>query len=282
MTACGTSAVPEQSATTAGSEQGPAKTVVNISSTAASNPPVTTTSTVSDDTSTTVTGPQGVYPEPWVQALVDAANSDEFDRLDGFAFVSEAKRDLFRVFVESDLPELEATGSCEVDNGSLEIDGKTRWGCPVGFDRTETYWIVLSSGEDSFADVEVRPDGAFADTTSDGSYGSGCDPGPGPLPDGIWFGFAAARHPDELDFDLACLYPDPVADARIVNESPTLRSLSVDSDVLVRELIPTIPVTGGTTYGNWEAAWCPLAGSCPVWVRILDGRVIYIAEQFFS
>ncbi len=242
---------------------------------------ITTTSAEPATTSTQVPGaePGGSYPESWLLALIDAANTNDFDQLDTFAFASEAKRDLFRAVVESDLPVLEVMGPCETDNGSLDVDA-TRWGCPASFDPMQTYWVRLSKVDQEYADIEVRP--VLSDTVPDGSYGSGCAPGPGPLPDGLWFGFVAARHPDNIDFDLACLFPDPEVDTRIVNESTTVRSVPVGRDVLVTELIPPDPVSGGTTYRNWEAAFCPMAGSCPVWVRILHGKVIYIAEQFFS
>jgi hypothetical protein len=202
--------------------------------------------------------------------------------LSGFAYASEAKRELFRDFVESDLPGLEITGTCETDIGRLNIDGTIKWGCPISFDLIQTYWIVLSNTDQSFADVQVISDGAFADTAADGSYGSGCSPGSGPLPDGIWFGLVAARDTNTFEFDQAYLLPDPEVDTRIVNESSTLRSVPVDDTVLVTDLIGELPIWDGTTYGSWQAASCYTAGPCPAWVRILDGQVIYIAEQFFS
>lgn len=131
------------------------------------------------------------------------------------------------------------------------------------------------------AEVQTVDSGSIA---PDGAYGSGCSPGPGPLPDGTWFGFVVARHSEAIDFDLACIYPDPMYDLPPVNSSTTLRSVPVDGDVPVRAMIPPVPTYAETTYANWQPEACQFedGAACAVWIRVLDGRVIDIEEVFFS
>jgi hypothetical protein len=213
------------------------------------------------------------YPESWAQALVDAANQDNFAQLDSYAFASDEKRELFRIFVESDLPQLSLITQCERTGRGAE--------CWITFDNTQAYWVSLGNDEEQFHDIYVQslPNDTVA---SDGAYGSGCSPGPGPLPDGIWFGFVAARSSDAFDFDLACIYPDPMIDQPPVNTSRTLRSVPVEGDVLVREMRETEWPWVGTTYSQWQPNACQFDEGCAVWIEIRDGQAIYISEEFFS
>jgi hypothetical protein len=232
--------------------------------------------TTTVDTTTTVPGPdlEEGYPESWAQALVDAANQDDFGLLDEYAFATVEKRDLFRGFVDSDLPKLGVTGPCGGD--------RLGFGCPFSFDRTQTYWVALAAdGEETFADLIVQPQ--ILDTIApDGAYGSGCSPGPGPMPDGEWIGLIAERRTDEFEFDLICLLPNAYVDWEPVNESTALRTMPVDPGVLVLDLSQGDLIPMGTTYGNWGTEWCDIAGPCAAWISIRDGRVIYISEQFLS
>ena len=213
------------------------------------------------------------YPESWVQALIDAANQDDFGLLDSYAFASDEKRDLFRIFVESDLPPLSLVRQCDRFGGGAQ--------CWVTFDNTQAYWVSLNTGEEMFNDIQVQSL-PFDTVASDGAYGAGCSPGPGPLPDGIWFGFVAARSSDVFDFDLACIYPDPVIDQPPVNTSRALRSVPVDKEVLVSQMNPPDSADVGTTYEQWTPEACQFDEGCAVWIDIRDGHVIYISEVFFS
>jgi hypothetical protein len=227
--------------------------------------------------STTTTSVAGVdtseYPESWAQTLIDAANQDDFGLLDSYAFASDEKRDLFRIFVESDLPELALVSQCERSGRGAE--------CWVSFDNTQAYSAFLGGKEEVFLDIQVHSLTSEM-VASDGAYGAGCSPGPGPLPDGIWFGFVAALSSDAFDFDLACIYPHPVIDQAPVNTSRTLRSVPVEADVLVREMHETELPWVGTTYSQWRPDACQFDEGCAVWIDIRDGSVIYISEVFFS
>ena len=116
----------------------------------------------------------------------------------------------------------------------------------------------------------------------DGAYGSGCSPGPGKLPDGMWFGHIVTRSSDSFEFDLACQIPHEIVDSEIVNSSTATRSIPVGGEVHVTEILPPEPTFAGTTYENWGAEWCETAGSCDVWIGILEGRLTYIYMQFFA
>ena len=61
---------------------------------------------------------------------------------------------------------------------------------------------------------------------SDGAGGSGCAPGAGPLPDGVWFGYVSSIGATSVEFDLACFYFGDIAytegaeDGEEVNNAP--------------------------------------------------------------
>ena len=88
---------------------------------------------------------------------------------------------------------------------------------------------------------------------SGGASGSGCEPGPGPLPDGVWFGEASATQTASVTFDLVCFFfldhayqaaaddgidPDTVTnDLYIRNRNPETRDVPVDRDAVGWELV---------------------------------------------
>ena len=143
---------------------------------------------------------------------------------------------------------------------------------------------------------ELVPPEALAG--SDGAAGSGCAPGPGPLPAGIWFGFLAERDGSTIGFDLACFYFGDIAwekaaeegqtaenDYWIVNDNPTLRDVPVAADATIWT------ITGDATQGlqpldfaSWtgaESTYTPCPGtSCVVWLYVNGGEATEIAEQF--
>lgn len=65
-------------------------------------------------------------------------------------------------------------------------------------------------------------------------FGSGCTPGPGPLPDGIWFGEITNVGLSSFDFDLMCFAPNPPGSTEedgigdITNSNPALRTVPVN------------------------------------------------------
>jgi hypothetical protein len=273
LVACASPSATEATSTT---REQPVSTTTTVQEevTATTQAPIAVTTTIVTQT-TTAPDAQDQSPESWAQALLAAANQDDFGLLDPYVFVSDEKRDLFRAFVEFDLPQLASDSSCVVDGASV--------GCPISFDDMTVYLINLKPGDDGqmFTDLIVVPQ-IFDTVAPDGAFGSGCSPGPGPLPDGEWLGNIAQRRSDEFDFDLVCLVTNEDVDWELVNESTSLRSLAVDGDVLVDELSQGDLTQMTTTYDNWGTEPCDISGPCAVWIRILDGHVIYISEQFLS
>jgi len=147
------------------------------------------------------------------------------------------------------------------------------------------------------ASTELSPPAPMTGV-SDGASGSGCSPGPGLLPDGIWFGLAMERG-ETIEFDLACLYFGDIAwekaaevgeeapnDVWIVNDSSVFRSQPLADGIVVWA------VTGDAseglmqiTYQQWLSeqstyTMCP-GSSCPVWLYVNSGVATEIAEQYF-
>lgn len=143
----------------------------------------------------------------------------------------------------------------------------------------------------------IDPSWAQPQANSGGANGSGCMPGSGPLPDGVWFGFATAFAPEPLTFDLACLWFGDAAweaaaedgeeapnDVYIRNENPALRTVVLEPDT------PTHRVdwTGAlelviTTWADWPSfhgtgGSCP--DWCPVWLIVDQGVVTDVVEQY--
>lgn len=130
------------------------------------------------------------------------------------------------------------------------------------------------------------PDGPpFRD---DRASGSGCTPGPGSLPDGWWYGTLDGAVTDELTVDLACYYVGAAAEAEaasrgdevvndyyIVNENPALRTMPVAEDATAS------CVEMGSSVTDVECAPDEVDGSMwAVWLRVADGQVDRIVEQF--
>ena len=128
---------------------------------------------------------------------------------------------------------------------------------------------------------------------SGGASGSGCEPGPGPLPDGVWFGEASATQTASVTFDLVCFFfldhayqaaaddgidPDTVTnDLYIRNRNPETREVPVDGDAVGWELVGFAfePVP----WDDWPhpdlSPW-----HSGVWLYINDGVVTELVEQF--
>jgi hypothetical protein len=134
---------------------------------------------------------------------------------------------------------------------------------------------------------DVYPPAALSG--SGGASGSGCSPGAGPLPSGIWYGFVAAKGPSSLDFDLACFFFGSIAytkgaedgqavedDLYIRNNNPTLRTVPVGPSAVVYEL------TGATsTFVTLPyAAWTPDPTGSGYWLVVNGGVVTEIMEQY--
>ncbi len=86
---------------------------------------------------------------------------------------------------------------------------------------------------------------------SGGAGGSGCSPGAGTLPDGVWFGYVGSIGATSVDFDLACLYVGDIAVAKGAEDG-----VEVDIDYYIRNVNPTlrtVTVAAATTVYELEA-----------------------------
>lgn len=129
------------------------------------------------------------------------------------------------------------------------------------------------------------------------AHGSGCAPGPGSLPDGIWFGFARGWTTGDVDFDLACFYTGnaaaaeatargeespPPNDYLITNDNPTLRTVPVAAGAVGYRLdmnIELAPVPFADFIadpGEFQA--CP--DFCLMWLYVNGGEVTEIVSQY--
>lgn len=135
---------------------------------------------------------------------------------------------------------------------------------------------------------------------NDGASGSGCYPGPGDLPDGIWYGYLLDRDGPTIDFDLNCMYfgeaawafaeessTDADSDMVIVGHDTVIRTLNVAGDATVWMVVgdasegrhEPFSFAGEWTGAESSYASCP-GEACPVWVYINDGLVDAIVQQY--
>ncbi len=132
---------------------------------------------------------------------------------------------------------------------------------------------------------------------SDGAGGSGCAPGAGPLPDGVWFGNVGAIGAASVDFDLACFYFGDIAytegaeDGEEVNNdyyirdlNPALRTVRVAMGATVYELDPGSVGFLTVPFPDWPVdpagyIACP-SNWCGVWLFVNGGQVTEILEQY--
>jgi hypothetical protein len=129
------------------------------------------------------------------------------------------------------------------------------------------------------------------------AHGSGCAPGPGPLPDGIWFGFPTAWTTSSMDFDLACFYSGDAATAQatargeespppndyiITNDNPTLRNVPVAAGATGYRLdnnIATVPVPFADFIAD-QGEFQNCFQFCLMWLYVNGGAVTEIVSQY--
>lgn len=135
---------------------------------------------------------------------------------------------------------------------------------------------------------------------SGGAGGSGCAPGPGALPDGIWYGTVLGATQDSVDFDLACFYYGDIAyevgaaageddvtnDYFILNDNPTIRTVPVAAGAMVwsipGDLGDLVPLSFAT---DWPPDWARAYAACPgdfcgMWLYINQGTATELVEQY--
>ena len=125
--------------------------------------------------------------------------------------------------------------------------------------------------------------GAYGQTPTEslnaaGSLGSGCAPGTGVLPDGVWFGWVEDFGPGYVEFDLACLWPGRIEPA-VSNDTAKVRDVATSEDTLVY-LDAENPVSFGAWGGEIAAAEnAPgLPDGRPFWIFVNNGVVTEMAQ----
>ena len=129
------------------------------------------------------------------------------------------------------------------------------------------------------------------------AHGSGCAPGAGSLPDGIWFVFPTAWTASSIDFDLACFYSGDAATAEaaargeespppndyiITNDNATLRSVPVAIDAIGHRLdiniaLETVPFDEFVANpGEFQVCF----DFCLVWLYVNNGEVTEVVSQY--
>jgi hypothetical protein len=182
-------------------------------------------------------------------------------------------------------------GSCEAFGAFLQM------GC-VSFDRSSWPPITITTTTTRYGtndpDITLPPP---LSQTSDAS-GSGCDPGSGDLPDGIWAGFVRAIGTDSIDFDLVCFFVGDAANAAathdgaeevpvpndyyIRNENPTVRQVAFAGDATVYVLteVQLSPEPWETWVADPDSGLqCP-GDDCLVWIYVNTGVITEAVEQY--
>lgn len=116
---------------------------------------------------------------------------------------------------------------------------------------------------------------------SSAALGSGCSPGTGGLPDGVWFGWLDGLDGDTIEFDLACLWPGRLEPAAS-NDAARIRVVDVAADARVyladRPAGYAAWAAGGTSALTAAANAPGLPDTLPFWVFVNDGVVTELAQ----
>lgn len=121
------------------------------------------------------------------------------------------------------------------------------------------------------------------------NHGSGCSPGPGDLPDGVWFGRITTAAERSIEFDLMCMEISPPGQenvAFISNSSTAVRVLPVGRFATVHAIAPN----GGwerVPYTDWyvdpgRQGFCPPEGCRDVWLYVNSGIITEIVQLWFA
>lgn len=101
---------------------------------------------------------------------------------------------------------------------------------------------------------------------ADGARGSGCSPGEGSLPDGVWFGYVTSVGTSSVTVDLACV-KGPDRGAQVVNDDGALRTVEVAPDACIARPL----YSGDCGYDLDEFAVGPDSDHLGAWLFINDG-----------
>jgi hypothetical protein len=134
------------------------------------------------------------------------------------------------------------------------------------------------------AESELGDQPTFRD---DGPSGSGCEPGEDELPDGWWYGDLIVPPGVGLSFDLACYYTGAAAEAEAASRGDEVTNdyYVVDDNDLERMLAIAEGATASCVdpAAQIQLVDCTppdVAGDWNVWVRVVDGAVDRMIEQY--
>jgi hypothetical protein len=156
---------------------------------------------------------------------------------------------------------------------------------------TTTTAPTTTTAGDAYPDATTTPPPAglpdeppFHD---DAASGSGCTPGGGELPDGWWYGTLDGPPGTEVAVDLACYYIGAAAEAEAARRGDEVNNdyYVVNDNTQVRTLPLADGATGscvelGATLEMIDCAPVEMSGDWAVWIRVQDGAVDRIVEQY--
>jgi hypothetical protein len=242
-------------------------------------PPTTTSSTTSAPTTTTT-----VPPTTTTLAPIDALESGLFCR--DLAAAGFSYGDAVTYWVSEGSPDrMDADRNgipCETIYSADDVIAL--WGDPLPIVTTLTadaYHTVAAHTDSSLWPVELPGSGE--------ALGSGCSPGGGTLPDGIWAGWITVRSAASVEFDLACAYAGGEGGPGISNVSTRLRTVTVAGSAVVYPISEQGLTGEPVPYSVWQTApvsrFCEAVlitpafpTGCPVWLYVNDGRITEIVE----
>lgn len=158
--------------------------------------------------------------------------------------------------------------------------------------------VIAACGADDDDQASTAASPTASPPTNELPEGSGCTPGTGHLPDGIWYGHVVATSIDELQFDLACWFigeAATVASAEDGQESPPPNGYHVRN---TNARVGTVPVAGNVPvtwygmdpsdpsnealidYGDWITDRQDRRYQLPVWLTLESGAITQIHEQW--
>ncbi len=168
---------------------------------------------------------------------------------------------------------------------------------------TDTTTSTVATSATTGATTTAAPTSATTSsavpTTSGGAPvpdGSGCTPGPAPLPDGHWYGLVVDATAEVLSFDLACWFTGDEANAAaaedgeespppndyyVRNDNPASRDLPVARDTQVTWYPSGDPTdTAVVGYTDWLDRRAERPFQLAVWIDVRDGTITAIQENW--
>lgn len=155
---------------------------------------------------------------------------------------------------------------------------------------------TVAAGETDPGQTGEPEETAIVDPSIPVPEGSGCEPGPGDLPDGQWYGTVEDLTTDELELDLACWFigedavmaadedgaeSPPPNDYYVRDAGDEERTVPVSPDATV-VMYPTgsPEQQSGTVADLIEVAETRDGFPFGVWIEVVDGSIVDLQEQW--